>query len=499
MKLLRKKFRGVVLAAAILAAGIEAQAAVTLPSILAEHMVVQQNLPVHLWGDAALGERVSVEFRGKHAETTPDALGHWSVYLPPGSAGGPFQLSIRGTNEIIFNDILVGDVWFASGQSNMEFPMGLNHWWHLGVLNMESEISSTNLPNLRLFHVDMQYSALPKTDMSARTWKAASPESVSDFSAVAYFFGKELVEKEGIPIGLIEADVGGTPIEAWTSLKALSTDSTYMPIFTQWADATDKEAKDEMRERLQGSQGQTIPERRSRFFSAPAYLYNAMVAPVTPFPIRGVIWYQGESNTDSVRAPLYARMYPTLIDDWRNRWGEGDFPFLFVQLANFKVAQDFSGWATVREAQLKTLALANTGMAVTIDVGDSSDIHPRNKQEVGHRLALWARAKVYGENNIAFSGPLFRQSTVEGSQVRIWFDYSENGLVVRGDDLRDFEIAGADGKFVPALAVIDGNTVVVSSPLIQSPVYVRYGWSSDPECHLYNKDGLPASPFTSRP
>jgi sialate O-acetylesterase len=495
----------------------EGSAEVTLPRVLADHMVVQRDMPVHIWGYSDPGERVVVAFRENHAEDTADNLGYWSVHLPPGNAGGPFALSIKGTNSITLTDILVGDVWVASGQSNMEFPVGINPWWKLGVLNADRELASANEPTLRLFRVDEQYSELPRTDVSADKWTFTTSQSVSDFSAVAYFFGRELVQRENIPIGLIQATVGASPIEAWTSLAALAKNSTLMPIFSVWSDEAKEQAIDERKHELelrtsavegqQQADSTPSPGKRSRFIAeayskryfAPAYLFNAMIAPVTPFPIRGAIWYQGEANAlNSSTAPLYIKMLPLMIANWRDRWGEGDFPFLYVQLANFDLGTNSEGWATVREAQRRTLNVAHTGMAVAVDIGDPADIHPRNKQEVGHRLALWARASVYGER-VEFSGPLFRQADREGSHMRVRFDHAEDGLMVKGAALKAFEVAGVDRKFVPASASIDGNTVDVAAQSVMEPVYVRFGWSGNPDCNLYNSAGLPASPFSSQP
>lgn len=496
--------------------GTKGFAEVTLPKVLADHMVVQRDSPVHLWGNAAPGEKVSVEFRNNHAEDTADRDGHWSIYLPPGTAGGPFSLLVQGTNTIRIADVLVGDVWVASGQSNMEFPVGINPWYKSGVLNVDREIASANEPNLRLFRLDETYSALPQTDVSADAWAPATPASVADFSAVAFFFGRELVQKERVPIGLIEAAVGASPIEAWISLGALSKDSTLMPIFSVWSEEAEAQAKLDREQELEGrlrlppsEQRESVnpgPEKRSRFIAeaysklyfAPSYLYNAMIAPLTPFPIRGVIWYQGEANAFTpMTAPLYSHMLPMMIADWRSKWDEGDFPFLYVQLANLELGADSQGWSMVREAQRRSLSVINTGMAVTIDVGDPSNIHPRDKQDVGHRLALWARATVYGEK-IEDSGPLFRQANREGDHIVVRFDHAQDGLIARGPEIKAFEIAGEDGKFVSAVASIKGNCVWVSASSVKDPVYVRYGWSGNPECNLYNKEGLPASPFSSQ-
>jgi sialate O-acetylesterase len=341
-------------------------------------------------------------------------------------------------------------------------------------------------------------------DVSATPWTACTPQSVANFSGVAYFFGRELLEKEKVPIGLIETDWGGTPAEAWTSLSALGANPSLMPVFAARANMMQDEAtillqnkaekKQQEAAAAQGKPPIEFPWHPDPNSWAPAGLFNAMIAPFTPLPIRGAIWYQGESNTGPDRAPIYANLFQTMIQDWRNHWAQGDFPFLYVQIANYKTTGE---WPEVREAQRQTLSLANTGMAVTIDIGDSGNIHPRDKENVGHRLALWARVLSYGEH-IQDSGPLFRQAVPEGQAMRVWFDHVGNGLKVKGDELHAFEVAGADGKFVPATAKIDGNTVLVSSAAVSAPIYVRYGWSTDPQCNLFNVEGLPASPFTSQ-
>lgn len=480
------------------------RADVTLPSVIADHMVIQRNKPVHLWGSAGPGEAVTVQFRGEQAATTADTLGRWSVYLSPGSAGGPFSLIIQGKNTITFNDVLVGDIWIASGQSNMEFPMAQQDGFG-GPNNAAQEVAAANYPRLRLFHADHATSAYPMTDIAATTWTACTPESVATFSAVAYFFGREILQKEKVPIGLIETDWGGTPAEAWTSMTALAANASLMPVFAARAAMMQDQAttlliqQQEEKQRAAalaaGLPAPKFPWHPDPKSWAPAALFNGMVAPFIPLPIRGVIWYQGESNTGPSQASTYATLFPTMIQDWRTDWAQGDFPFLFVQIANFNAD---NGWAVVREAQRKTLALTNTGMAVTIDIGNPTNIHPADKQDVGHRLALWARDVSYGEH-VEDSGPLFRQAVPQDNKMRIWFDHAGSELVSKGGPLRAFEVAGADGKFVPATAKIDGDTVLAWSDAVPAPRYVRYGWSGNPPCNLFNGDGLPASPFSSQP
>jgi sialate O-acetylesterase len=501
MKVTRNRIASGALASFLFAAS-GLHAAVTLPDVLSDHMVLQREKPVHLWGVADPGESVTATFRGHRSTATADALGRWSLYLPPGPAGGPFSLVIEGKNTITWNDVLVGDLWLASGQSNMEFPMKETPPWTVAIPEMEKELASATHADIRLLRVDKQASDYPRSDASVVPWTACTPESVSAFSAVAYFFGRELEQKEHVPIGLIESTWGGTPAEAWTSLDALSADASLMPVFHARALMADEHPTTLLQVKAEkaaaekaAAEGKTIslPWRPDFAAWAPGALFNAMIAPLVPLPIRGVIWYQGESNADPERASLYERLFPILIEDWRARWGEGDFPFLFVQIANYGPGEE---WPLIREAQRRALTLANTGMAVTIDIGDAGNIHPADKQDVGHRLALLAQKISYGES-IEDAGPLFRQAVPEGGAMRIWFDHAENGLIVRGGRLTGFEVAGADGRFVPAGARVDNGSVLASSPSVPQPRFVRYGWAANPRCNLYNRDGLPASPFTS--
>jgi sialate O-acetylesterase len=474
----------------------------TLPALLADHMVMQRGLPVHVWGMATTHEIVSVAFRGETKSATTDDDGRWSVFLSPGEAGGPFQLTIKATNTIVLNDILVGDVWVASGQSNMEFPM-------TGLVNSEAEIAAAQFPKIRMFMVKHKPADYPLENVESKGWAACTPETVADSSAVAYFFARNIQQKLGVPIGLIETFWGGTAAESWTSLHGLSADASLMPVFSARAKTLAEESTTRLRQEKEEREyqlavaqakadGKPIPWRQWHpdFAAwAPAALYNGMIAPLTPFAIRGVIWYQGEANSGQDRAPLYARLFQTMIRDWRNAWGEGDFPFLFVQIANWNTAPE-GLWPDVRNAQRQALALRNTGMAVTIDIGDPEDIHPKNKQDVGLRLALAARAITYGEK-IEWSGPLYRQITQEEHALRVWFDHA-TGLAAKGADgapLAGFEIAGADGKYSAADAKIEGVSVIVSSPTVPVPLSVRYGWAANPTCNLVNKEGLPASPF----
>ncbi|MGD0666663.1 MAG: sialate O-acetylesterase [Bryobacteraceae bacterium] len=473
-----------------------------LPGILSSHMVLQRDKPIHIWGWSDPGEKVTVEFHGVSRDVTGDSLGNWGVFLPPESAGGPYQLTVTGSNKIVLDDVLIGDVWFASGQSNMEFPLKgfpgapMNH--------SAEEIAHASQPQIRLLHIREKAADFPLFNSDA-SWTVCSPETAANFSAVAYFFGRELNAREHVPIGLIDSTWGGTVAEAWTSLRAISADAGLMPVFATRAHMMEtqgeisailaKERREDLAAKQAGQPAPHHPWHPDPASWAPAALFNGMVAPATPYTIKGVIWYQGESNSRLAWAPMYAKIFPALIADWRTQWREGDFPFLFVQSSGF-TSDATEDWAIIREAQRRSLSVANTAMAVIIDIGDPDNVHPADKQTVGARLALAARALAYGEK-VEYSGPLFRQATPESDGVRIWFDHTAHGLVAKGGALEGFEIAGDDCHFVPATARIDGETVVVSNAQVAEPKYVRYGWANAPVVNLYNSEGLPASPFTS--
>ena len=466
-------------------------------------MVVQRDRPIHIWGWAAPGEKVTVEFQGTSRETAGDRLGDWSVFLPPQAAGGPYRLTVSGANRIVLDDVLVGDVWFASGQSNMEFPLrGFGAGSPLK--NSADEIAHASQPQMRLLHFPTKASDFPLRDANA-TWTLCTPETAAGFSAVAYFFGRELAAREHVAIGLIDSTWGGTVAEAWMSLQSISADAALMPVFAtralmmrtqaDLAAIRASEQREDAAARQAGLPRPSHPWRPDPASWAPAALFNGMIAPAVAYPIKGVIWYQGESNSKRPWAPMYGRVFPALIADWRAQWHEGDFPFLFVQISNF-TSDATEVWPIIREAQRRSLSVANTAMAVTMDVGEPDNVHPADKQTVGARLALAARALAYGEN-VEYSGPLFRQATPEGRDLRVWFDHTAAGLAAKGGDLKGFEIAGDDGRFVPATARVDGRTVVVSSAQVAEPKYVRYGWANAPVVNLYNSAGLPASAFTS--
>jgi len=496
---MRVMYRRAVLLPVLLFAAALAHAEVTLPHILTEHMVVQRDLPVHIWGNAAPGEEVSVTFRGATQSANADGLGRWSVNLPPGGAGGPFDLTVKGANTIAFHDVLVGEVWVASGQSNMEFKLRQAD-------NAQTEIANAKYPEIRRALLDRRVADYPLEDASVQPWTDINPENAGGASAVAYFFARHLHERlNGVPIGIIETFWGGTPVEAWTSMRALGSDPALSPFFSEWGRVLENwptaQANYEKRLAEWTAAGSKPPkpglsESRPGGANGPTGLYNAMIAPITRYPIKGVIWYQGESNANAgpAGASLYARAFQTMIRDWRKVWGEGDFPFLYVQLANYKANP---AWAELREAQRQTLSLVNTGMATIIDIGNPTNIHPTDKQDVGLRLALAARVIAYGEK-IEDSGPLFREARPERAAMRIWFDHTTGGMNAKGGGpLKGFEIAGTDRRYVPADAKIESNSIVVSNPAVAAPQYVRYAWADNPDCNLYNGENLPASPFRS--
>ncbi len=621
---------------------------VRLPELVGDNMVLQQNTKLPLWGWAAPGERVTVSFNGQQLSAKAGKDGKWTVTLAPVPAGGPFEMTIKGNNTINLRNILVGEVWLASGQSNME--------WFLSstVDNHVQEIAAANYPQIRLIDVRNTVAFRPKAEMESDGWKICSPETAGNFSAVAYFFARDLHQRYKVPVGLITSEWGGTPAEAWTSGEALKAfpefskqvaemendksdltkriqeyntqreawlkafgnrDRGYLPGGKTWADA-DFDAAGWPRMQLPGlweragglpdydgvvwyrkeidvpadaagkpltlhlaviddadttffngvQVGNTDSYNALRVYSvpaelvkagrnviavrvvdtgggggihgdakefyadmggrqlplagewqyqsavdtrtmprppfttalqnAPATLYNAMIAPLVPYAIKGVIWYQGESNAG--RAYQYRTLFPAMIKDWRGRWGY-DFPFLFVQLANYMHDKDQPAdyeWAELREAQAMALSLPNTGMAVTIDIGNPDDIHPRNKQDVGLRLAAAAHKVAYGEKGV-HAGPTYQSMTVEGNKVRVKFANVGSGLVVKDKYgyVRGFAVAGADKKFVWARGYPDGNDLILYSDEVQTPVAVRYAWSNNPDGNVYNREGLPAVPF----
>jgi sialate O-acetylesterase len=467
------KFRALFLATACLLA-VSARADLRLPAFFSDHMVFQRDAPIPVWGWADSGTEVVAQLgpdKAKAVTAKAGDDGRWSVKLPaaPATATGlDFSVSAGGKT-ITLKDVLVGEVWLCSGQSNME-------WSVARCGDAEKEIAEATRPTIRLYTVKRATSSEPLRELQG-SWEVCSPETVKDFSATAYYFGRELSRHLGVPIGLVHSSWGGTPVEAWIAPQDLREEPRAQSLLAKWEERIAADAK------------------QNGAAHAPSRLYNAMIAPLVPFALRGAIWYQGESNAS--RAEEYRALFPRLLHSWRAAWGQGDFGFYFVQLANFRTNADPRMWAELREAQTLALTLPATGMAVTIDIGNSTDIHPKNKQDVGKRLALWALAQEYGRDLVK-SGPLYRRATVSGSALEIAFEHAR-GLATRdGEAPRGFELAGSDRVYHPAEARIEGERVILSSPAVPRPVAARYAWKDDPlEANLVNGAGLPASPFRS--
>ena len=487
-------------------AALTVNAEVRLPNALSDHAVLQRERPIHIWGWATPGAHLTAHFHAQTVLAEANALGKWSLYLQPEQAGGPYTLTITGDGaEKTLTDLLVGDVWLASGQSNMEFPLA--GFTGAPLKDGDKEIAAATNPKLRLLLVDHKASDVPVNDVTG-TWTLCTPETAKNFSAVAYFFGREIASHENVPIGLIDSTWGGTPADSWTSLDTLGTDPALLPAFASRARFADEQtnldatiAAEKQEDAAAGAAGKTAPKHPWHPNEAswlPAGLYNGMIAPLTPLTIKGFLWYQGETNSAHDRAPYYGRLFSAMIGDWRAHFGQGNLPFLFAQISSFDSPEE--DWGTVRDQQRRTLAVANTAMAVTLDVGTADNVHPPDKQTVAARLALAARTLAYGEH-ITYSGPAFLEATTELSKegktsLRIWFAHAD-GLTSRGKMLSGFEVAGTDHHFIPAQAKIEGNTVLVNAPSLDTPVYVRYGWEGVVTAWLYNADGLPASTFTS--
>jgi len=411
-------------------------------------------------------------------------------------------MTVTGKNTLTVKNLLVGEVWVASGQSNMQFTVS-------GSVNAPAEIAAADFPAIRQFTVPNTIALEPQADVRG-AWTVCSPATAGGFTAVGFFFARDLWNKLHVPVGIIHTSWGGTRIEAWIDEQTFAGDPAIKPSLDQ-RNAAMTAYNDALYNALAGwmpkaaeakAANQPLPappvvgaEDPRKSAQMASGLYNAMIAPLIPYAIAGAIWYQGESNAGN--AANYRKSFPDMITGWRRLWGQGDFPFLFVQLANYmQTGPDprDTAWAQLREAQTMTLATPNTGMAVIIDIGTPNNIHPPNKQDVGHRLALWAEAQTYAQD-LVFSGPLYDSMKVEGGAIRLSFKYVGGGLVAKDGALKGFAIAGADGVFVWADATIEGQTIVVKSAKVPAPVAVRYAWDDNPVCNLYNAAGLPASPF----
>lgn len=475
-----------------------------MPAIFSDKMVLQRDIDIPVWGWANPGENIKVRLGGFTHKTKADASGKWMLKMPKMIAGGPYKLAVESHGKkIVFKDVMLGDVWLCSGQSNMEFPL-------IKSRGGEKEAGEAKYPDIRLFMVEKTLAKTPKDDTNG-VWSECSPETVKNFSGVGYFFGREIYNNTKVPTGLIHVCWGGSPIEAWMSKEALNSDPDFLPIYKKWEEYIAKfpEAKKkwdaEMEEYKKNkakleADGKKAPEPPFMPLGPssqkqPNVLYNGLVNPIIPFGIKGVIWYQGESNFK--RGYQYRKLFPTMIADWRKAWGQGDFPFIFVQLPNYRSESlKKSAWPELREAQLMTLKFEqNVAMAVTIDIGDPDDLHPVNKLDVGKRLALAAMKLAYGKD-IPFSGPIYKSMTIQGDTIRIDFDHTDGGLTTKNNEpLKGFEIAGENKLFIKANAAIDGNSVIVRQSDIKNPAAVRYAWDAAPEANLYNAANLPASPF----
>ncbi len=454
------------LLAALLISGVliptTARADVVLPDLFSSHMVLQQGREVPVWGTAE--NTVTVEIAGQTQTATVDKNGNWSLTLKPLKSGEPCQMTVseQGGKRVVIDDVLIGEVWLCSGQSNMAMRVS-------SCQNYVAEQKETTHPQIRMF----------KTVSGGRgKWVVCGPDTVGQFSATAYFFGRKLHQKLNVPVGLINSSVGGTPIEHWTAVEA------------QQAMFDSPEVQARLKQLEQA--GTTVPGPGS------GGLYKSLIEPLAPYALRGAIWYQGERNTRFGDPYLYRYQLPALIANWRALWKQADLPVLFVQLPNFLPAQqapsEDHGWVFVREGMFETLNVPNTGMAVTVDVGLANNIHPPNKQDVGDRLARWALATTY-EQEMPYSGPLYKSMQIKGNKIVLEFYHAEGLTSAEGGPLVGFAIAGKDGEFVTATAQVESGKVEVSSPEVPEPAAVRYAWAPNPEQNLTNTTGLPASPF----
>jgi sialate O-acetylesterase len=492
------------------AAAGSAQADVKLPAIFTTHMVLQRDLANPVWGWADPAEEVTVSIADQQVSTTAGKDGKWRVKLSALPAGGPYTLKVRGENELVVDDVLVGEVWICSGQSNMQ--------WNLGkAIDGDLAALAANLPKIRLISVPQVGTQEPQSDFKG-AWSVCSPETVPNFSAVGFFFGRQLYETLDVPIGLINDAWGGSACEAWIPRDRLAADERYKGMLASWQDIENTfdlaKETDKYKEQLAkwkvaaeearqaGKPAPQAPRGPNNVLagnSRPGNIYNGVLLPTIGYGIRGAIWYQGESNAG--RAYQYRDLFPLMISTWRELWGQGDFPFYWVQLADFQAEQPQPGdsaWAELREAQTMTMQkLPNTGQAVIIDLGEGRDIHPRNKEEVGKRLARWALARDYGVK-VAYESPLYKSMNVEGNKVVLTFDRVDDRGLRSFDTIEPvgFAIAGSDKKFVWAKAKIAGpNKIEVWSDSVTEPQAVRYAWADNPVCNVTDMNDLPLTPF----
>ena len=478
------------------------QAELKLSPIFGDSMVLQREQPIHIWGWTKPSTAVTARIAGKEGNTQANEAGRFDLLLDPLPAGGPHSLTISADETKTFQDVLIGEVWLCSGQSNMAWPVSSGK-------DSDLELLTANDPNLRLISVPQVASQEPLNDFDGR-WESCTPETVRSFSAVGYYYGRQLQQTLGIPVGLIDNAWGGSAAEAWVPLEDLEKAGVYGELLKDWDEKiaeysrTAKVGQERYQQRLATWQANKKgprprpPKNLIESNKRPANLYNGVLHPVIGYTLQGVIWYQGEANAS--RAYQYRHLFPLMIQTWRTRWGQGDFPFYWVQLADFRAETQVPGdsdWAELREAQTMAMSkLPNTGQAVIVDLGESADIHPRNKQDVAKRLARWPLAKQYGFD-IAFQSPLYRSVTFSNGKANVVFDHVGRGLDTF--DIKEplgFTVAGADQRFVTAEARIIGKNVVeVWSPEVAQPVSVRFGWADNPVRNLQSFDGLPVTPF----
>ncbi len=454
-----------------------------LAGLFSNHMVLQQQTDAAIWGRAKANQKVTIQpsWMEESVTTTVDADGKWKTTVPTPEAGGPFQIHFESGDETqVLKNVMSGEVWICSGQSNMQWRMK-----GFGVDHFKEAVVKAKQPNIRYSLIPQVIALEPQEDVKT-SWSICSPKTVLNFSATAYFFANKLdQELDGIPIGLISTNWGGSPAEAWINQQSLLEHCPeFAPVYEEYAGMIEETGVT--------YQGRKRPKKVKH--GLPSVLYNSMIHPIAPFTCRGVIWYQGESNVEDPEQ--YQRMFPELIQSWRAEWGQGDFPFYYVQIAPFRYLDKKLPVALLRESQFKTLEVPNTGMVVTMDIGNPTNIHPKQKQPVGERLALLALAKEYGRSDLVYSGPQYVSHEVEGNQIRLQFEYVEDGIASRDDKpLSHFTIAGADQVFHPAVAEIDGQTIVVQSNKVANPVAVRFAWGNADEPNLMNTAGLPSSSF----
>ncbi|HSV13938.1 MAG TPA: sialate O-acetylesterase, partial [Tepidisphaeraceae bacterium] len=485
------KYLAAVIVSIIAPLAMRARADVTPASPFTDHMVLQRDMPVPVWGTAPPGEHVTVTIGTSTKGATAGEDMRWMLRLPPLNAGGPYEMTITGSggSVIALKDVLIGEVWLCSGQSNMDFTVArMPKYYFAGTRNEAEEVAAADYPQIRMFSGHWRRSYTPQVAVPGE-WRVCTPQNVREFSAVGYFFARDLHKALNVPVGIVTETYGASTAEAWISREALAADPQLKPILDGFdAKATTYPSEQRVKDlealgHWEAEMAKLDPTTRpikappnhdpANDQHNPTVLFNGMIAPIIPYAIRGVLWYQGESIVGGANGvKLYPLVQRTLVNDWRQRWGEGDFPFYIVQLAAYKAPAtqpvQNSGIANVRAAQQTILSLPNTGMAITIDIGDAKNIHPKDKQDVGDRLTRIALAKTYGQP-IEYSGPIYESMAVEGNTIRVKFTHTTGGLVARGGPLKQFAIAGKDGQFVWADAKIDGDSVIVSSDRVSDP------------------------------